>query len=190
MHSALTGGKMKNNSTKKLVLSAIMIAVNIVLGTTVDMLKIPLLFLDTLGTILGSVILGPFYGMAIGGLTNVIQGIITNPKTIPFAIVNIVVGLVVGLIAKNRKFSVPVAVITGVILSIVAPLIGTPIALAVFGGLTGDFNDVFFTIMKGWGAGVFSSAFIPRVASNLVDKIVSCLLASFLSEKVKTTMKI
>lgn len=181
---------MKNNSTKNLVLSAIMIAVNIVLGTTVDMLKIPLLFLDTLGTILGSVILGPFYGMAIGGLTNVIQGILTNPKTIPFAIVNIVVGLVVGLIAKKRKFNVTVAVITGIILSFVAPLIGTPIALAVFGGYTGDFNDVFFTVMKGWGAGVFSAAFLPRVASNLVDKIVSCLLGSFLSDKIKSAIKI
>lgn len=176
---------MKNNSTKKLVFSALCIAINIVLGTIVDIANIPLLFLDTVGTVFGSVALGPIYGMTIGGLTNVIQGILTNPKTIPFAIVNIIVGLIVGLIAKKRKFDIPTAVITGIILSIVAPLVGTPISLAIFGGYTGDFNDVFFSVLKGWGAGVFSAAFLPRVASNLVDKIVSCVLVSLLNDKLK-----
>ena len=135
----------RNNTNFKLIFSALAIALNIVLGTVVGLLNIPLLYLDTVGTIFSAALFGPWYGAAVGGLTNVIQGVITNPKTIPFALVNIAIGLVVGFIAKKWKFNIITSIITGLILSVVAPLIGTPIATLVYGGITGDFNDVLFT---------------------------------------------
>jgi energy-coupling factor transport system substrate-specific component len=153
---------------------------NIVLGTVIDMLNVPLLFLDTVGTIFVAALYGPFYGAVTGGLTNVIQGIITNPKTIPFALVNIAIGIVVGLIAKKWKFNYKTAVITGLILSVVAPLIGTPIATYVYGGITGDFNDIVFTWLRQSGQKMFTAAFIPRITSNFVDKIASSLIVAFL----------
>ncbi len=169
-----------NNKVYPLIFSALGIAINIVLGTVVDLMSIPLLFLDTVGTIFTAAVFGPFYGAVTGGLTNVVQGFITNPKTIPFALVNIAVGLVVGFIAKKKNFSYTTAVITGLILAVVAPLIGTPIAIYVYGGITGDFNDVFFTWLTQAGQTVFSAAFLPRIASNIVDKIASCVIVAFL----------
>ena len=74
--------------------SAICIAINLILGTVVQLFKIPLIFLDTVGTFFGAVLLGPWYGALIGLLTNVIQGVITNPKDIPFALVNIAIGII------------------------------------------------------------------------------------------------
>ncbi|WP_353095076.1 hypothetical protein [Tissierella praeacuta] len=41
----------QRNNTYALIFSGLAIAVNIVLGTVIDMLSIPLLFLDTVGTI-------------------------------------------------------------------------------------------------------------------------------------------
>lgn len=172
------------NSNFKLVFSALAIAINIVLGTVIGLLNIPLLFLDTLGTIFSAALFGPLYGAAVGGLTNVIQGVLTNPKNIPFALVNIAVGIVVGLIAKKWKFNIKTAIITGLILSVVAPLIGTPIATYVYGGITGDINDVFFTWLVKSGQSIFTAAFIPRITSNFVDKIVSCILVSMLISKI------
>jgi energy-coupling factor transport system substrate-specific component len=172
------------NSSFKLVLSALAIAINIVLGTVVGLLNIPLLFLDTVGTIFSAALFGPWYGAAVGGLTNVIQGILTNPKDIPFALVNIAVGIIVGLIARRWKFNIVTSIITGLILSVVAPLIGTPIATYVYGGITGDFNDVFFTWLVKSGQSVFTAAFLPRIASNIVDKIASCIIVSLLISKL------
>lgn len=160
------------------------IAVNIVLGTVVDMISIPLLFLDTVGTIFTAAVFGPWYGALTGGLTNVIQGIITNPKVIPFALVNIAVGVVVGLIARKWKFNFVTALFTGLILAVVAPLIGTPIATYVYGGITGDFNDVFYTWLVQSGQKVFTAAFIPRITSNIVDKIASSLIVAFLIQRL------
>ena len=174
----------RNNSNFKLVFSALAIALNIVLGTVVGLLNIPLLFLDTVGTIFSAALFGPWYGAAVGGLTNVIQGVLTNPKSIPFALVNIAVGIIVGLIARKWKFNIVTSIVTGLILSVVAPLIGTPIATYVYGGITGDFNDVFFTWLVKSGQSIFAAAFIPRITSNIVDKIASCVIVSILISKL------
>jgi energy-coupling factor transport system substrate-specific component len=70
-------------------------------------------------------------------------------------------------------------------LAIVAPLIGTPIAVYVFGGITGDGNDVIFTWLVKSGQKLMPAAFIPRVVSNIIDKIASCIFVSFLLVRLK-----
>lgn len=167
-----------------MILASLGIVINIVFGTIVQSLQIPLLFLDTIGTIFVAAVLGPFAGAITGGLTNIIQGMITNPKDIPFAVVNVVVGLIVGFIAKRYKFDLKIALITGVILSVVAPLIGTPIAVLIYGGLTGGGTDIIFAWLLASGQKIFTAAFIPRVAGNLIDKITSCIIVSILIQKL------
>jgi len=180
---------IRTSKTYYLIISALGIVLNIVLGTVVASFKIPLLFLDTIGTIFVAVLLGPFYGAVAGGLTNIIQGMITNPKNIPFAIVNIAIGLVVGYIAKKYKFNYKVAFITGIIIAILAPLIGTPIAVYVYGGLTGGGTDLIFAWLLKSGRSIFTAAFIPRIYGNLIDKIASTLIVVFLLNRLSVVFK-
>ncbi|KAB3535528.1 ECF transporter S component [Alkaliphilus pronyensis] len=167
-----------------MIFASLGIVINIAFGTIVQTLQIPLLFLDTIGTIFVAAVLGPFAGALTGGLTNIIQGMITNPKNIPFAIVNVVIGLIVGFIAKKFKFNIKVAVITGLILSVIAPLIGTPIAVFVYGGVTGGGTDLIFAWLLASGQRIFTAAFIPRITGNFVDKIASCILVALLIQKL------
>jgi energy-coupling factor transport system substrate-specific component len=109
--------------TKALTFSSMCIVVNIAFGMFVDMLNIPFLFLNTVGTILGAVVLGPFSVALIGGCTNLVLGIISGPINIPFTLVNIVLGVVVGYTAKKKGFGYKEAII----LAVVCPLVGTPI---------------------------------------------------------------
>lgn len=184
---------MSNNkmSTRSMIFASICIVINLVLGTVTQMLQIPLLFLDTIGTILSAAVLGPLAGALTGGLTNVIQGFITNPKDIPFALVNIAIGLIVGFVAKKRGFDLKTAIVTGLVLSIVAPLIGTPIAVLLYGGVTGGGTDLIFAWLLATGQKIFTAAFIPRVTGNLIDKIGSCILVSqilrYLPKNIYTT---
>ena len=175
-------------NTRKMTFTAMGIVINIVFGTLVSFIKIPLLFLDTIGTIFTAVVLGPIYGMIAGGLTNLIQGVLTNPKDIPFALVNIAVGLIVGIIASKKGFSLKTAVITGLVLAVVAPLIGTPIAVWIYGGITGDSNDFIFMWLKQSGQSMFSAAFIPRITSNIIDKVVCCVLVSVLITRIPNSI--
>ncbi|WP_055078893.1 CD3073 family putative ECF transporter S component [Lagierella massiliensis] len=181
--------KANSSSTRKMVMSAFFVVLNIVMGLLVGALKIPLLFMDTIGTVFGAVWFGPVWGMIIGGLSNVLLAVTQNPKDLPFALVNIVVGLVVGLIARKHKFDLKTAIITGLILAVVAPLIGTPIAVYVYGGITGDFNDVFFTALKQGGSTIFSAAFLPRIASNIVDKVLTCVIVALTLPKIRKGIK-
>jgi len=171
-------------STNAMIFASLGIVINIVFGTVVQSLQVPLLFLDTIGTIFVAAVLGPFAGALTGGLTNVIQGMITNPKNIPFALVNIAIGLIVGFIAKKFKFNIKTAVVTGLILSVVAPLIGTPIAVLVYGGVTGGGTDIIFAWLLASGQKIFTAAFIPRITGNFVDKIVSAVIVALLIQKL------
>lgn len=170
---------MKMN-TRVMILCGLGIAINLVLGTTVQMLKIPLIFLDTIGTIFAAALFGPMAGAVTGGLTNVIQGFMTSPQDIPFALVNIAIGLIVGAVAKKMRFDIKTAVVTGLVLSVVAPLIGTPIAVWIYGGLTGGGSDFLVAWLLSTGSSIFTAAFIPRITGNLIDKVVSCVLIAIL----------
>ncbi|MBI6871240.1 CD3073 family putative ECF transporter S component [Clostridium aciditolerans] len=175
---------MKNKKTFALILCAFAAAINIVLGTLVGQLKIPLIFLDTIGTIFAAVYFGPWYGAAVGAASNIITGMIFSPKDIPFFLVNVVVGLLVGYIAKKYGYGIITAVVTGLILSVVCPLIGSPIAVWLYGGVTGSGNDFLVFWLRKSGADIFTSAFIPRITGNIIDKVISSVLVWALIKKL------
>jgi energy-coupling factor transport system substrate-specific component len=172
---------MKKSKTIILAYSAMGIALNVVLGTVVSWMKIPLLFLDTIGTVLVSVLFGPWWGVLTGGLTNVVLGATTGASAIFFGLVNIAIALVVGFIARRFDFTKwYVALLTGILVSIIAPLIGTPIAVAVYGGLNGSGMDLVVLWLRASGESVFASTFISRITGNFIDKIITCMLVMFL----------
>ena len=168
---------MRNKKIYIMTLCAMCVAINIVLGTVVSYTKIPLLFLDTIGTIFAAVLFGPWQGAAVGTVTNLLAPILSgNVKDIPFFIVNASVGLIVGYIVKKYKFNLKTAIISGLILTIVCPLIGTPIVVWIYGGITGSGNDFIFVWLKNSGQSIFTAAFIPRITGNFIDKVGSCVL--------------
>jgi uncharacterized membrane protein len=112
---------MKLSRTIILAYSAMGIALNVILGTAVSSMKIPLLFLDTIGTVLISVLFGPWWGVLTGGLTNVVLGATTGAGAIFFALVNIVIALVVGFIARRFDYTKwYVALATGIVILLVS----------------------------------------------------------------------
>lgn len=181
---------MKTNKTMILTYGAICIALNVVLGTAVTALKIPLLFLDTIGTVLMAVLFGPWWGALVGLLTNVVLSATSSPTAVFFGLVNVAVAIVVGLMARKFNFTKwYIALITGLILSVVAPLIGTPIAVAIYGGLNGSGMDFVVLWLRASGETVFASTFISRITGNFVDKIATCLLVMFVITKLPVFIK-
>ncbi len=89
-------------STRVIVLIPVAIAINIVLGATVQQaLKLPI-YLDSIGTILVGVLAGPLAGLVTGALANLIWGYLLpapiGTTTIgPFAITAAVIGILAGI---------------------------------------------------------------------------------------------
>lgn len=93
---------------------------------------------------------------------------IFNPKYISFFIVNVVV--------EKHGYSLITAIVTGLILSVICPLTGSPIAIYLYGGVTGSGNNfLVLWLRKSW-TDIFTSAFIPRITGNIVDKVLSSFL--------------
>ena len=138
-----------------------------------DALSSPL-FLDSIGTIMVAAILGPWAGAGAGFLSNLLVGLVSNPVIIPFALVNMLIGLVVGFIARKRGFKDFLSPLyAGLALTVLCPLLGTPIAVYLFGGLTGGALDrLYFSILQS-GKDVLSSAFLVRIPNNFADKMIS-----------------
>jgi energy-coupling factor transport system substrate-specific component len=165
------------------------IGINIIGGLLAQTLKLPI-FLDSIGTMLSAVILGPWLGALTGLLSNLIQGLFTDPVTIPFGIVNAVIGLVVGFLALKRGFEDYVTpLLAGLILAILAPMVGTPIAVYLFGGVTGGGIDLLYALLLKAGNQIFASAFLARIPANLVDKLVSAYLIMAIIRKLPEGMK-
>jgi energy-coupling factor transport system substrate-specific component len=165
------------------------IGVNIIGGILAQTLKLPI-FLDSIVTMLAAVILGPWLGALTGLLSNLLQGLFTDPVNIPFGIVNAVIGLVVGFLALKRGFQDYVTpLIAGVILSVLAPAIGTPIAVYLFGGVVGGGIDLLYSVLLKAGNEIFASAFLARVPANLVDKLISAYLIMAIVRKLPAGMK-
>ena len=93
--------KMPRSATRTLVLIPVAIALNIALGSTVQQaLKLPI-YLDSVGTVLTSVLAGPIAGLATGALTNIIWAYVLPPPLQaptagPFAVTAAVIGLLAG----------------------------------------------------------------------------------------------
>jgi hypothetical protein len=122
-------------STRVIVLMPVAIAINIVLGYTVQtVLKLPI-YLDSIGTILVGVLAGPLAGAITGALSNLIwqyaPGI--GGGTIgPFAITAAVIGLLAGLwgylgIYRSRPASGRQVLIAAVVAALIPVLLAIPI---------------------------------------------------------------
>ncbi|MFX3617911.1 MAG: CD3073 family putative ECF transporter S component [Sporolactobacillus sp.] len=177
-----------NNKTLILSLSALAIAINVIAGTVVGNLKIPFLFLDALGTFFIAASFGPYWGASVGVVTNFVLGVTSGYTEIPFAIVNGVIGLVVGFLATKRGYTLRTAILSGIIVGLVAPIIGTLIAVVVFGGLTGGGQDAFVLFFKQTGASLFTSAFIPRLIDNIIDKNISAILIYYVIKSIPASL--
>lgn len=166
--------------TARMAFYGLAIALNIVLGIVTAALKFPF-YLDVMGTMFIAIFFGPWYGAVVGGATNILTSIFSGSISgMPFMLVSIAIGLITGFAFRKINFTFVNAILIGVVTGIVAPLIGTPIGIAVYGGLTGTVSDVAVMFLKQSGASIFTASFIPKLFNNLLDKIGSMILVYLL----------
>ncbi len=172
------GEQIKNDfSTFTFVLIAVAIVLNIAVGQLVSLLSLPI-FLDSIGTVLVGILAGPWAGGLAGLLTNLIWGLLTSPVAAAFAPVAMVIGIVAGLCAKYGLFRFWwLAIIAGVIITIFNAVVAVPIRLYLFGGITGSGADFVTAYMLALGKDLFGSVVVTVFTSNLLDKIVTAVLA-------------
>ena len=166
----------KDFTTMTWVLIPVAIAINIVIGQIVVLLKLPV-FLDSIGTVLVGIICGPWAGALTGTLSNTIWGLF-NPDSLPWWPVALFIGLVAGLCANAGLFkSWWKVILSGFLIALTAAIVSTPISVYLYGGITASGSSFITAYLLQTGQGLWSAVVSTSFLTEPVDKITTSMLA-------------
>ncbi|WP_111805799.1 ECF transporter S component [Aeromonas allosaccharophila] len=164
-------------SSYNLAFMVICIAINMVAGQAVSMLKLPI-FLDSIGTVLCAILAGTWMAVATGLLTNLLWGLLTGPIAAAFAPVAMMIGLSAGMMARAGWFNnLPKVVVSSVVITLALTLVAIPIRSYLFGGATGSGADFMVAYLHAMGSDLQESVAVTVLGTNLLDKLLTVLIA-------------
>lgn len=167
-------GIRKEFNTFSIVLIPVAIAINIAVGTFIVNLHVPL-YLDSIGTVLVGVLVGPWAGALTGFLANLVWTLTgLYPPAFAWAGVAAIIGILAAVFGRGGWFKVWWrAAIGGLITGIVAAILSAPIAAYVFGGVTGSGMDTLVGVFRAAGLDMLGANMAQGVVSDPIDKMVS-----------------
>jgi energy-coupling factor transport system substrate-specific component len=138
-----------------------------------------LLFLDSIGTVLGGLLAGPWVGGISGLLTNVLSSGSTDPIAWAYCGVAFAIGIAAGIggyYGWQRTW--PGRVALYVLIVLVASVISTPINLGLYQGQSGvPFGDALYTGMVKSGWPQWLAAYIDEASGDIPDKFITVVAA-------------
>lgn len=164
-------------STAALVLIPAAIGINYLGKLVAELLRLPL-WLDSIGTVLSSMLAGPIIGALTGIINNVIYGFTASPVSFVYAITSGVIGLVVGIMAyRGWIASVGRALVLGLVVGVIAATVSTPLNILFWGGQTGNvWGDALFAMMIAQDLPLWLASFADSIVVDVPDKIVTVLI--------------
>ena len=161
------------------------VALNLALGAVVGALKLPV-YLDSVGTILVAVLAGPWAGIVTGIVSNSVLGLLVSPALFAFIPVAIVIGWLAGIAGRIGAFgSLAGAIAAGLVIGVAAALASAVIVIALMGGLTASGTGILtIAIRATLGVSVDSAAKIAAIATDALDKPLSCVLVYLVLERL------
>ena len=165
-----------SNKTKKLTMIALAVAINIVGSKLALLFSLPI-FLDSIGTMLAAITLGP----VAGGLTALVGGLINgglgDVYAIYFSLSGVLMGVIAGLLFHKKKLTYVSAVWKCLLVTLPASALSACIETFLFGGITSAVVTTFIIqALSQTALNLFGSAFITQAVTDYVDKLVAIML--------------
>lgn len=147
-----------------LLLIPVGVAMNFVGYQLSSALKLPI-WIDQVGTCFVSMIAGPWVGVVMALLGNIVNGMLV-PTAIPFAIVAMTNAFFVGFFSRFKFYSnIFTAIIACVIVNIVTAVPSAFVTTFVFGGATGAGSDLITAAFLAAGKALIWSS----IQANLIE---------------------
>ncbi|MCM3239319.1 ECF transporter S component [Heyndrickxia oleronia] len=155
-----------------LLLIPVGVSLNVVGYQLSTILKLPV-FIDQIGTIMVSMIAGPWIGLLTGLLGNVVNGML-NPIAIGFSIVSMSIGFVSGYLSKwkfyNNIFGI---ILSCILLTIVSAFTAAIVTVFMFGGVTGAGTDLITATFLATGKELWNSVVSTNLISGSINTIIN-----------------
>jgi energy-coupling factor transport system substrate-specific component len=176
--SWLNAFKIRLN-TLAIVLIPVCIGINWA-GRSIDKaLNLPI-FLDSIGTVLGGLLAGPWVGAISGFVANFINAGTVDPIAAWYSIVSIGIGFAAGIAGYlGWQKRLPAGWIgLWILIFLVASIISTPINIGLFGGQSGVwFGDGIYTALVKGGMPTWIASYLDEASVDIIDKLIAVLVA-------------
>lgn len=183
-HSNRDDVGVERNAPLVLAMVPLGIALNLGLGTIVTTLKLPL-YVDAVGTILVTLLLGLRAGIMTGVFSFLLGGVLTNPVLPYFSGTQAAIAIYVYYMARRGTLqSTGRIVLTGIGLGILAGTVSAPVIAYLFGGITGSGPSLIVAYLLASGKSLIKSVLLSGLASEPLDKTIQCLISVWLIKGV------
>jgi energy-coupling factor transport system substrate-specific component len=167
-----------NKNVKRLTLIAAAVAINIV-GSKISLLFSLPFYLDSIGTMLAAITMGPIAGglaALIGGLIN---GVLGDVYAIYFSLSGVLMGVIAGLLFHGKKMNFVSILWKTFIIVLPASALSACIETFLFGGITSAvFTTFVVQALSQTALKLFGGAFVTQLATDYADKLIANVLVA------------
>lgn len=172
-------------SVHKITLIALAIVINIVGSYIALGLHLPI-YLDSMGTIMTAILLGPFYGLFPGVLSALITGMTSDIYALYYMPVGIVLGVMTGFVFQKNKSNK--LFVKSFCISVPASLISACITATVFGGITSSGSTMLVQLLAKTPVGLTLSCLIVQFFTDYFDRLLSLWLVFSVIKKLPDSL--
>lgn len=169
----------------KITLIALAIVINIVGSYIALVLHLPI-YLDSMGTIMTAILLGPFYGLFPGVLSALITGMTSDIYALYYMPVGIVLGIVTGFVFQKNKSNK--LFVKSFCISVPASLISACITANLFGGITSSGSTMLVQLLAKTPVGLTLSCLIVQFFTDYFDRLLSLWLVFSVIKKLPDSL--
>ena len=172
-------------SVHKITLIALAIVINIVGSYIALGLHLPV-YLDSMGTIMTAILLGPFYGLFPGVLSALVTGMTSDIYALYYMPVGIVLGIVTGFVFQKNKSNK--LFVKSFCISVPASLISACITVNLFGGITSSGSTMLVQLLAKTPLGLTLSCLIVQFFTDYFDRLLSLWLVFSVIKKLPDSL--
>lgn len=175
--------RTRNMTTLQLCMLAMAVCINVAGGQLALMLRLPI-YLDSIGTILTGLWMGPLCGMLPNLLSGIILGMTTDIYSLYFAPVGMITGLMAGIAGMVMKGLLSERnvrkrqILTGAFLiTVPGTLVSSVINAVLFGGVTSSGSSILVQLLAKTPLGMTGSIFAVQILTDYLDRVIALALA-------------
>lgn len=172
-------------SVHKITLIALAVVINIVGSYIALGLHLPI-YLDSMGTIMTAILLGPFYGLFPGVLSALVTGMTSDIYALYYMPVGIVLGVMTGFVFQKNKSNK--LFVKSFCISVPASLISACITANVFGGITSSGSTMLVQLLAKTPVGLTLSCLIVQFFTDYFDRLLSLWLVFSVIKKLPDSL--
>lgn len=174
--------------TQKLTLMALGVVLNVVCAFVAMSLRLPV-YMDSVGTVLIAILLGPKYAVITGLLGSCTSGILFDVYSFYFAPVQITTGFICGVMNQKGMLEGKKAFLGVLIYSLPTAIISALITAYLFGGITSAGSSYLVQVLSGVGVPLIVGVFATQIVTEYVDKFLALIISKNIINKVPKDIK-